>query len=200
MEHQVGKVLRRLLYERGIDEATLSTVTGVSKSNISRMKNDSQSNPTYASLKPIADYFGISVSQLLGEEHMGESSTLDIRVPLIPLSEINSWLTGCNKDYPSLVTQLALSPKGFACIIEDKTLGPLFPYGATVLCDNQRDFQDGDYVFVRQDKSKSIMLKQLVREGDEYYLKSLRPEIDKLTRLSSDYQLLAVIIEIRYQP
>jgi len=39
-----GKVLKQLMFKHDINESQLSHLTGVSKSNISRLKNDPQCN------------------------------------------------------------------------------------------------------------------------------------------------------------
>lgn len=54
----------------------LSAQTGVSVSNISRLKNHPNSNPTVATLKPIADYFEVSIDQLLGFGSIPNLNTL----------------------------------------------------------------------------------------------------------------------------
>ena len=63
-----GRVLKQLMFKHDINESQLSHITGVSKSNISRLKNDPQCNPTMNTLIPIAKHFEITVSELIGEE------------------------------------------------------------------------------------------------------------------------------------
>lgn len=59
--------LKLLLFRHGLTEAELAKKTGVSKANISRLINQNNCNPTLNTLAPLAQYFEISVSQLIGE-------------------------------------------------------------------------------------------------------------------------------------
>lgn len=199
LQHRVGKVLKQLMYEHDIDETALSKLSGVSKSNISRMKNDPHSNPTYASLKPIADYFAINVSQLLGEEKI-ESDEI-VKIPHLTLEQVPLWLEKkvLNDEPLHVVSQLSLSKLAFAFTIEQKTLKPLFRYGAVVLCDKQRDFQDGDYVLLQGTKGSDAIIKLLIKEGPNYYLKSLHPDINEVQAVTDKTKLLAYVVEVRYR-
>ena len=91
MRHQLGKRLQYLMMKLGIDETFLSTQTHVAKANISRLKNDPASNPTLATLKPLADFFGITVSQLLGEVPLEDEAFQQgnhFRIPVIGFRHI----------------------------------------------------------------------------------------------------------------
>ena len=75
-----------------IDDAKLAKETRVPLTTIARMRACTTANPTASSLRPLSQYFGISISQLLGDEPLPidhasgdqEESTAKIsRVPLI---------------------------------------------------------------------------------------------------------------------
>ena len=53
--------------EHHISIVELAATTGIPKANISRLINHQNSNPTLSSIFPIAKYFKISVSELIGD-------------------------------------------------------------------------------------------------------------------------------------
>lgn len=196
-QHGAGKVLVQMMFRFNIDETRLSKHTGVSISNISRMKNDPTSNPTYATLKPIADYFGITISQLLGEQALVDGEI--IQLPLLSTTEIMPWLTEQHRhsDNDNVVTNRNLSAKAFAFKINQKTLTPIFSYDATVLCDAKEQYTDGDYVLVQQPQQPPV-LKQLIQEGSQNYLKSLHNDLEQIAPIDSQQSILAHVVEVRY--
>jgi DNA-binding Xre family transcriptional regulator len=70
--HLTKKNLNRLMIESDLSIQELSAATGVAKANIFRLKNNASCNPTLSTLIPIAKHFNISVSELIGEKHVGE--------------------------------------------------------------------------------------------------------------------------------
>jgi len=97
------EVLSFLMDEGDIDDATLSRETGIPASSISRMRLNTEANPTAATLRPIAKYFSISISQLLGDEdiskdrlpgHQNPSQFTSARMPLINWDNVFDWIHG----------------------------------------------------------------------------------------------------------
>lgn len=54
--------------DRGVSPSRAATEAGLSKSTVTKWKNTPDAEPTGAALKKLSDYFGISISELLGEE------------------------------------------------------------------------------------------------------------------------------------
>ena len=66
-KHQLSQTLERLMATRTINDIRLSQATGVPSTTIARLRTNSEANPTVSSLRPIARFFGVSISQLLGD-------------------------------------------------------------------------------------------------------------------------------------
>ena len=95
------EVLSFLMVEGDIDDASLSRETGIPASTISRMRLNTEANPTASTLRPIAKYFSISISQLLGDEEIPKdrlpgqqnpSQFTSARMPLISWGNVSNWL------------------------------------------------------------------------------------------------------------
>lgn len=50
-----------------LDDVVLSKHTGVPYTTIARLRNSPNSNPTSSTLRPIAQFFDITIDQLLGD-------------------------------------------------------------------------------------------------------------------------------------
>lgn len=61
----IGTKIRALCKERGVTIAEVERVTGLGNGVIRRWDENS---PTVSKLKPVADYFGVTVDELLREE------------------------------------------------------------------------------------------------------------------------------------
>jgi transcriptional regulator with XRE-family HTH domain len=66
--HNLSKILSKLMEENGIDDAILARNTGVPAATIARLRANPKANPTASTLRPLAKFFNLSVSQLLGDD------------------------------------------------------------------------------------------------------------------------------------
>jgi len=62
----LSAILSHLMSEKGIKSAELARKTGIGQPVIYRLMTGTTDNPQVLTLKPIADFFGISLDQLLG--------------------------------------------------------------------------------------------------------------------------------------
>lgn len=66
-----GKMMRRLISERGTTQADICRITGITKQNMSLICKGETQYPSFLVCKKIADYFGMTLDELwecLGEE------------------------------------------------------------------------------------------------------------------------------------
>lgn len=56
---------QRLRYEKGVTIAEISRVSGVSRPTLSRLEDEDR-EPTAPVAKALADYYGLTIQQLLG--------------------------------------------------------------------------------------------------------------------------------------
>jgi len=64
----MSKILKGLMAELGINESELARRTGVGQPVVHRICSGETDNPKVATLSPIANFFAISISQLIGDE------------------------------------------------------------------------------------------------------------------------------------
>ena len=107
-------ILSLLMDECDIDDITLSRETNIPISTISRMRLRSDSNPTASTLRPIAKFFSISISQLLGDEPLSKdrlpgshnpTSFTSVRMPIIDWDSIADWIDNDGQKIKHKLTQ-----------------------------------------------------------------------------------------------
>jgi SOS-response transcriptional repressor LexA len=205
-QHYLSTVLKRLMTECNIDDAKLSETTGVPFTTIARMRSNIKANPTASSLRPLASYFGISISQLLGDEplstaHLLSENTTSRQIPLISWQRAAAWADDNDIKHKDICNWLSidlpLSPKSFAVTIENRGFGQPFNAGNILIIDPSATPTSKDYVLLQLRAREEICLKEIIFDGDHTYLKSVNPELTQASPLSKDYKLIGVVIELR---
>src|SRR5690554_4324256 len=113
----IGNVLSDLLKKYNLNALELERLTGVPSSTTYRLLKDKSSNATIEIVKKLSTFFQITVSQLIGEEHIGCK-----QIPLIQPLDICSFLKSNHDKRVELNTipiDFPLSSKCFATLSQD---------------------------------------------------------------------------------
>ncbi|HLB43671.1 MAG TPA: S24 family peptidase [Gammaproteobacteria bacterium] len=209
----LGDILTRLMIECDTDDAKLSRETGIPASTISRMRLNPDANPTAATLRPIAKFFGISISQLLGDEPLpidrlpGTHNPIGFtssRMPvLVDWNWIIEWLeNGGNTVRDKLTnwisTEREVGSRAFALIIPTDSFGIAFRKGSLIIVDPDNQPKDGDLILLKIQEEENILLRQFLKDGNDIYIRSVNPEMKGTKLLTENYKFLGVVIETRF--
>src|SRR5690348_14894472 len=74
---QLSSTLTRLMADKGIKSAELARKIGIGQPVIHRLMNGVTDNPQVHTIQPIAQYFGVTIDQLLGKTAMSDQKILD---------------------------------------------------------------------------------------------------------------------------
>lgn len=211
-EHGLGKILTGLMLECDIDDATLSRQTGIPASTISRMRLNPNANPTTTTLRPIAKFFDVSISQLIGDEsiskdrlpgtHFPISFTLN-RIPILEWNWVMEWIGNNISDFKDklnnwISTEKEISDKSFALVIPTDSFGIAFRKGSLIISDPNIKPKDGDLALLTLEEDKNILLRQILKDGNDIYLRSINPEIKGTHLISEKHEFLGTIVETRF--
>lgn len=189
-----------------ISEYELARRSGIPQPMINKILNGKNTNPKISTLKPLADYFMVTLSQLLGEVELSTVSTL---MPIneyhhgikeIPLKQWEN-LKGQKNDKPEtmILTESDVSDNGFAVKIQDNSMSPKFRLGSIIIIDPNVEAKHKDYVLVSMGTDKHTSLRQIIFENDHFFLKCINPSnpIDKKVLLEKNDAIIGVMIESR---
>lgn len=210
-KHAMGEILSNLMVECDIDDAKLSRETGIPASTISRIKLNPDANPTASTLRPIAKFFGISISQLLGDEPLPQdrlpgthnpTGFTSFRVPVIEWDWVNGWVENRGaapreKLTNWISTEKEVGSRSFALAIPTESFGIAFRKGSLIIVDPDRKPYDGDLILLNIQRDETILLRQFLKDGNDIYIRSVNPEM-KGTTILKEHIFFGVVIETRF--
>ncbi|OGT48297.1 MAG: hypothetical protein A3E82_05765 [Gammaproteobacteria bacterium RIFCSPHIGHO2_12_FULL_38_11] len=205
---QLGENITALMKHCEIDASGLSMETGLPTSTISRLRsNTTDFNPNISSLIPIARYFEISVSQLIGEEALpqdicGTFKPNNINKRFIPAphsDDIAAYLSGTAPDNMSFIEiDLPVSSKAFAYFAGGNAMEPQFPDKTLLIIDPELAAENLDFVLIMPQGKKIPMLRQLFTDGEDKFLRTLNPMFNEFIKIvSNNYKIIGVVAQAR---
>jgi SOS-response transcriptional repressor LexA len=207
----ISNILKALMFKRDVNTSKLARKLNLPQQTLQRIVSGTSTNPHSKTLKPIADFFNISLEQLKGEHPLPESivsSDLPIlvqqktkNIPLIDWNIVEHYLSESDQDSNSnsVFVDESTPHRSFAVILPDSSMEPYFPKGSLLILDPEKSLRDRCFVLVRVSQEDSIIFRQLIIDGDNKYLKSLHPDLNTFPmRLFTEKDsMLGIMIEFR---
>lgn len=179
---------------------------------IHRIWSGETTNPKIETVRPIAKYFGVSLSALVGDEPLpdnyipgsynGSISSYQ-RVPLLKWEQINSLPelpeVNTHARIPTILTDVNVGGKGYAVTIEESTVAPYFRLGTVLVMNYELKPRNGDFVIAQIKDEPLIHFKQLLIDGHHAYLKPFNSEF-KIIPLEKEYRILGVLVQTQWKP
>lgn len=200
--NRLSDVLKKLLSRSNLTVSDLSRHTGIVQPVIYRIATGETDNPKLSSLLPIANYFNVNLSQLIGEEPLEEENSHDaLKNSVIPLL---SWTNAHH--YKEIVPQqeknimvMGLSEFAFALIMPDTSMEPMFQRGSLLIFDPMVKPEDRSFALVKLSISESAVFRQLLIDVNQQYLKPLNPDFNlfKMRQLDKQDEIIASLVESR---
>ncbi|HZW61298.1 MAG TPA: LexA family transcriptional regulator [Candidatus Babeliales bacterium] len=197
---KIGKILNQLLSEQNLRVAELARRVQLPQPTVQRIVAGVCANPQTSSLKPIADYFSITVDQLKGLDPIPRLDKIQ-KLPLISWQEAVHWntkLTASTDEH--VIADLPLSKHAYALRIHDGAMEPVFPCDSILIVDPDVKPKDRSYVISLMHNADIPIFRQMVINGPDKYLKPLSPdtEIYKMLRLGNADNILATVVQARW--
>lgn len=188
--------LSELIKKFGLNALEIERLTGVPASTIYRLLK-SDGNPTIEVLKKLATFFQITVSQLIGEEPIGCK-----QIPLVPALEVANFFKLNPEEkskFDSIPIDFPLNQRSFASICQDNTMEPFILKNSIVIIDPDREITNKDFVFLIKKDNDQPRIRQLISDGENYYLKILNSDFPvELTKIiKQEYTFIGVIVHYR---
>jgi len=205
-----SKIISQLMLEIGIKESELARQTGLPQTTINRLLIGATSDPRTNTLKPIANFFGVTIGQLVGEEQINQNRITGTfipnnrdawsHVPIISWEEVISWIFkkdsyNIHSHQKWIATERPISNTSFA-INSKQFMEPRFRKNSILITDPSAEYQDGKFVVVSLD-NHSITVRQLIFDNSECYLKNFDTTMPTIKLDKTKHQILGVIVESR---
>jgi SOS-response transcriptional repressor LexA len=204
----IGKNLNRnlskLMEDNRISLSVLYRNTGIAIPTIKRLQSDPTTNPTISTLLPIANFFGITISQLIGSElfltevtGFIENKTHWLSIPLIQWNQAVNWKESGDKDSAEshILVDIDVGQHAYALTV-DQDDWPFISKGSILIINSDIKPEHKDFAVVYKSGQINPTLKQVMIDEEKMYLKSMSPYFPP-TILDESYHFLGVLIQIR---
>jgi len=209
----ISNVLKTLMFKKNVNTSQLARELDLPQQTLQRIVSGASPNPHGKTLKPIADFFDISLDQLKGETPLPDS-VVDLglptitkikakEIPVVNWKDIETYL-----DNPETYTtdehvfaDPTLSHDTFAITLSDSSMEPYFPKGSLLILDPTKPTKDRCFVLVKITESNTLVFRQLLIDGEHQYLKPLNPDLNTfpMRLLNDNDKTLGVMAEFRYK-
>jgi SOS-response transcriptional repressor LexA len=197
--HTLAEILQDLLRNEEINESELARRCGLKQPLLYRLSHGDNTNPTINSLRPIANYFGVSISQLIGETPLPKAlQTHKTNWALLPLIDFEQAITWPNNREQiecklKIYTDIDVSDEAYALQVCDSTMLPRFIEGTILVVDPNSQQKNRDFVIAQHQQHQQATFQQLLIEGCQRYLKPLNTAFPPQAMQEEDMVLGTVV-------
>lgn len=206
MFEQLSTNLNQLMHEKELNASELARLINLPASTIKKIRNGDNPNPTLATLLPIAKFFAITLSQLVGEEPLQQTAATNMpqpltatmqRVPLLPWRETITWPHKLSVDQATVATEHIYDQTAYALEVQEDNWENFTP-GTVLIIDPTVKPNHRDFVIVYKQGLKLPTLKQALFDEERLYLKPVVPGYH-FTTFTPEHRLLGVVMEYHKQ-
>ena len=208
---KLHEVLAKLMQEVGINEAKLARKVGIPQPTLHRILSGATQSPRGVSLAPIANFFSVTINQLMGIDELSEvriAGTHNSRIYGWTPIPIISWQTAAvwNKFKKKLQqsnwkewtsTDLSVSDAAFAVLVQTDAMSPTFNQGTILVVDPFFQAKNRDYVIVSLVGNNNAIFRQLLIDGDAKYLKSINDHFRTLQMDNKEHLVIGTVVQAR---
>ncbi|MCW8451907.1 S24 family peptidase [Legionella quinlivanii] len=193
----IGKIIDGLMHTYNINALELERLTGIPSSTIYRLLKGKNINPTIEILKKLANFFHITVSQLIGEESLNET-----QIPILSSLDIEAFIINnysSNENHKFVSVDFPVSPICFATVAEDNMMEPFIMAGSLIIVDPAKHITAKDFIVILKKDQGKPKIRQAIVDGDEIYLKTINPDFSKELELfdKTNYMFCGCVIHYR---
>lgn len=208
---QCATILKRLMLKENLTESELARRTGIGQPVIHRISSGETDNPKIDTLLPIANYFSLDLSELVGDHPLPgkqfTSAAADAlptwcKVPLLSWEQIPHWLQHHQPLHPIryIATHHQLSPGAYAVTLADNSLEPRFCVGTHFMIEPQREPKHNDFCIILEAKHRLPVIYQLRQPAASKNPKKTYVPVNplfetKTVEQDADWQCLGVAVQ-----
>ena len=195
--------LNLLMAQSRISASELARNINLPATTIKRIRNQDPVNPTLSSLLPIAQFFKLTLSQLVGDESLplikGQyypgANSWGI-IPILTWEQAITWETTITQpDLTSIMADHIASENAYALIVDEDHWENLAK-GTNLIINPDRQPIHRDLAIVYKQGQTRASLKQVLFDDDKCYLKPINPNY-QTTTYTELHQFLGVVTQYK---
>lgn len=204
---EVGAILIHLIKQLHISEAELARQIGIPRATINRLVSGRTPDPRASTLNAIAEFFNISVDQLIGKQplffdnHQSLTSSIYTSIPIININETKNWVEVIRRLKPDchfewLMADPSIDKGKFAIRVKGESMWPQFQENTLLVIDPTKEAQNRDFVIAYLKENDEIVFRQLIIEDRYKFLKAINTIFPTTPLVATDI-VIGVVIQTR---
>lgn len=199
---KISEILQKLLLDKGLHVAELARRTNLKQPTVQRIVSGIYQRPHLKSLKPLAEFFNLTVDQLLGVEPLSPFSSNDVirKIPILTCEQAAKFPNIESVDTNTkIIIDIETSEFTFGIKMPDSSMEPLFPKNSLLIIDPEKTPRDRSFIVVKLHNFHEVIFRQLLIDGKESYIKPLSPDFERfrMAPLNSTDAVCGVLIQAR---
>ena len=204
-----GEIVKNLIFLHDINNVTLAEAIGVHASTIGRLVEGYTKNPKDKLLRPIADYFSLTLDQLKGLNPIPWNTIKESifgntrRLPVYSWIKADEWVQEISDSgtLKTVITDKELPDDAFTMEVKDSSMEPLFPKGTKIVCNPHKEIRDRAYILVRQKNIEAVIFRQVLIDGEYKFLKPLNKDLPshQMRVMEDEYEYIGTIVESKIE-
>ncbi|MDX1901849.1 MAG: LexA family transcriptional regulator [Gammaproteobacteria bacterium] len=206
----LGDNLRYLIkLHDGVSILELAKRTKIPQPTLHHILNGETKKPRKKALDALANFFSISIDQLIGITPLPiipnalKESLKITTVPIIEWDMLKYWPQENTtlSNFNEIILDKKVDPNSFAIIMEDSNMEPLFPEKSLLLFNPSKTPKDRDYVIVHFAQDDAVIFNRLFVDNSGHYIKQNQEDGNaQLTKLKQgNDKIIATLFEVRLQ-
>lgn len=207
----LSKNLHQLMKIHGnLSVSDLAKITHIPQPTLHHILCGSTKRPRIKALEALANFFSISLEQLVGNTPLPSiipeivKENLQIRtIPIVPWAMIKEWPISNAKHLhlKEVILEKKVTENSFALILEDSSMEPLLPKNALLIFDFGKNPADRDIAIVQLGSDNTILFNRIFIDNTDSYIKqNMQDGNVKLIKLNLEVdRILGTLIEVRIQ-
>lgn len=197
-QHSLAETLTDLIErEIKLTPAALARKLGIPTNKITRILNGDVTDPKASTLLQIANYFDITIEQLLGlapivREGTSQGLTATQALPIFELSQPEKMTKEWYRWVPN-----DIAGDYFTLALDTDLYEPTFQQNSLLIINRDVAPDDRSYILIKKnDNSRHYLIKKYVQEGDQSYLYPINPKLPVEIFDKKLYTVVGVILEV----
>lgn len=186
--------LRKLMERAHLSEHELSRRTQIKQPIINRLLSGENQNPKLNTLKPIADYFLLTVSQLIGEQNIETSwkgmtnkeHHAWLEIPIINYSLDKKF------QQKSIITECNLTKHAFALYVVDESMAPALPLGSIAIVEPEQKPENNRIVAIKD--GNEFIIRSFFIVSNVVCISPLNDKFGSIKPLSKTQEIVGIVV------
>lgn len=203
----ISSVLNTLIKLYNISEAELARKINIPRPTINGLASGRTHDPRMSTISAIAEYFEVSVDQLLGKAPLQATADkfslvkTQTYIPILGLQQIDNWaekITGLNHHNHSdwISADPAINQAKFAIRIDGEAMWPQFQENTILIIAPDLAIKNRDFILAHISSKKEIIFRQLIIDGSYKFLHAINP-IFPTIQLDEADTVMGTVIQTR---